>query len=979
MAHDRYSSPTEDRRASEASAYQHVQEWLTQRRVESSVITKAMLFVAACSYYAMGLDVREVSLLESQDFGIASDLFATYALSPDHSPLHFVFLNFWQRLNSSSVAFLRFPSVVFCSVAVLLVFSLAEAIAGTWAGLLAAVFMVLNPDVVDVARSMRLYSLVVLSSAMCLWFAYAYLSHSRHKRDLLGFAVSVVIAAYTHLFTWLLICPLGLLVAIDTYRNWPSSESRRSLKYMAAALLLLLPQIVHGFATIGFVRERHGLYSGLPNTPLGFFVPVVRTLFLGEAEASVPLSSYALLIPAALFAAGVASLKKRGASLVATLALPALCGAWWLSRSSPVEPRYLCFLTPLLAVLMGVGAVRVPKAYAFAPLTLTSLWIFNFASERPYAVRTDWYDAAAALERLADPADVIAVFPGYWAATFRRYTKLQDIAPVTFPIDLEHVLARGRRVLLVRNSGRYFGNIEALLSRETRYTQLLASVVRDPLVVYAVSSKRRAHSALRPNPESILITGTFGSGGFPWQQHPEANPFQRLKTLIGGSRVTLAGYEPYHPPWYARALLGSEEAGDLEPNTQTIYQLTRAGVSEAVLTCSEASCKADADLLTANGVAVVARETFGNSVTPTIFQLGGVAVGVLGIARELLAESPAGVRLQLQASIRRARGSVGEAGRLIALIPAEPDYGRLATDRERQAARHLVDLGVDVVVGEGGFAAKDVETYHQGIIAYSLGTLLRPPMLSLAMRESTGLALRLSFPPGAAPLYEVIPTTFDDTCAAALSDNEASRGLQGSTSVVGTSLLDRLADAQAHYRSKDGAEHRVTTMHAQSSCLSPVEQSLFSYGASVSRWFPETPPETPLRPFEGVFCVGEGYVGRRGVLSLGEYRRAVELETGGEPTMALRFKNIRLGKSLLLAYGIPDDRLLSKFRPLRDERVVVDVAGRRVFESLLAYRVGWHSASVDTTASFGTTQDVDVSIETDGTHFPVAFDLRTDL
>jgi hypothetical protein len=946
-----------------------------QRRLAGRVLSRATLLVAACAYYAMGLGVREVSLLESQDLGIASDLFTTYALSPDHSPLHFVFLNLWQRLNSSSVAFLRFPSVVFCSVAALVVFSLAEAIAGTWAGLLAAAFMIFNPDVVDVARSMRLYSLVVLSSSMCLWFAYAYLSQSRQKRHLRGFAASVAIAAYTHLFTWLLIGPLGLLLGIDIWQNWPSLESRRAFRDTWVTLLLLLPQIVHGFATIAFVRERHGLYSGLPSSPLGFLVPVVRTLFLGESEASVPLSGYVILVPAALLATGVASLKKHGARLVTALALAALCGAWWLSRSSPVEPRYLCFLTPLLAVLMGVGAVRAPKAYAFAPLSFTSIWIFNFASQRPYAVRTDWYDAAATLERLAGPADVIAVFPGYWAATFRRYTKLQNIAPVTFPIDLERVLARGRRILLVRNSGRYFGSIEALLSKETLHTQLFASLIRDPLVVYAVSSRRRAPSAPRPNPESILITGTFGSGGFPWQEHPETNPFQRLKTLIGGSRIALTGYEPYHPPWYARALLGSAEALSLEPNTQTIYQLSRAGISEAVLTCPEASCKTDADLLTANGIAVVARETLGDPVTPTVFQVGGVAVGVLGITRELLADSPAVVPLQLQTSIRRARGSVGQAGRLIALIPAEPDYGRLATDRERRSARHLIDLGVDVVVGEGGFAAKDIETYHQGIIAYSLGTLLRPPMLSLAMRESTGLALRLSFPLGEAPRYEAIPLAFDDACTAALADNEASKRLQVSTAVdVGTSLLEHFAGAEAHYRSGVGAEHRLTTLRAESSCLGRLEQSLFSYGASVSRWFPETPPETPLRPFEGVFCTGEGYVARRGVLSLGEYRRAVELETGGEPTIGLRFKNIRLGGSFHLAYGIPDDRLLSKFRPLQDELVVVELGARRVFASLLAYRVGWHSISIDTSAWADTAQDVDISIETEGSHFPVAFD-----
>ncbi|HEY1536589.1 MAG TPA: hypothetical protein VGF76_21355, partial [Polyangiaceae bacterium] len=61
---------------------------------------QACIFVLSASYFSVDLDTREVSLLEAQDLGIATDLFKTYALSADHSPLHFVFVNLWQRLNT---------------------------------------------------------------------------------------------------------------------------------------------------------------------------------------------------------------------------------------------------------------------------------------------------------------------------------------------------------------------------------------------------------------------------------------------------------------------------------------------------------------------------------------------------------------------------------------------------------------------------------------------------------------------------------------------------------------------------------------------------------------------------------------------------------------------------------------------------------------------------------------------------------------
>jgi len=61
----------------------------------------------------------------------------------------------------------------------------------------------------------------------------------------------------------------------------------------------------------------------------------------------------------------------------------------WLGRgslaaSSQVEARYLCFLTPAIAIFMGLGAARVPKPEYFAPLALTVVWLFQFATARSY-------------------------------------------------------------------------------------------------------------------------------------------------------------------------------------------------------------------------------------------------------------------------------------------------------------------------------------------------------------------------------------------------------------------------------------------------------------------------------------------------------------------------------------------------------------------------------------------------------------------
>ena len=116
------------------------------------------------------------------------------------------------------------------------------------------------------------------------------------------------------------------------------------------------------------------------------------------------------------------------------------------------------------------------------------------------------------------------------------------------------------------------------------------------------------------------------------------------------------------------------------------------------------------------------------------------------------------------------------------------------------------------------------------------------------------------------------------------------------------------------------------------------------------------------------------HVAQRGVLSLNEYRRALELETGGESAVSVRFGRVQIGTTLQLGYGIPDDRLLSKFLPLQDETVIVELGNHRIFSSFLPYQTGWHDVSIDTSGFAHTAQDISISIETNGSHFPIAFD-----
>jgi hypothetical protein len=134
---------------------------------------------------------------------------------------------------------------------------------------------------------------------------------------------------------------------------------------------------------------------------------------------------------------------------------------------------------------------------------------------------------------------------------------------------------------------------------------------------------------------------------------------------------------------------------------------------------------------------------------PLSFESQGLRIELVSISASVLSSSSKTSSSifpeRVVTALSDARRRLGSTGKLVVFVPASADYGRLATDAERRIARGIAELGADVVVGQGGYAAKEIEHYERSVIAYSLGTVVRPPTLSLSTQDSSGIALRLQF------------------------------------------------------------------------------------------------------------------------------------------------------------------------------------------------------------------------------------------
>ena len=917
---------------------------------------------AALAYFCAGIAARELTLLESQDLSVAADLFRTYRLSADHSPLHFVLLNLWQRVGGVSVALVRLPSAVCCAAAVALVFRLVERAGGLGAALAAALVFASNPELVEHARSLRLYGFGILAYALCLERADAFVRGSE-EAALFGFLVGAVVAVHTHLFLWLWVGPLALLVGVHAFRTLAGARRRRALVASAVAFALAASQIAHGFVALRFTHERHSIYGGVSNRVGAFLDEVGRQILLGPAHEDWRLSGYLLAAVVVLPILGFARLDRRlRLAVVVAFATPFLA-AFGLSFASEVEARYLCFALPGLAALTGLGLASLPLALG-AGAGLALLGTMLSATARAFGPpATDWYAAAGRLEQLKQPDDVVAVFPGYWADTFRFYTRVSELAPVTYPVDLERVLARGRRVLLVVNGGRYRGDLDAYLAAYTARRVLFTTTVRDTFDVDTVKATAPLARAPAHSSSAVMFTGLLGSGGYAWTDEPSgARAFDRLRELFGAADLAVTEYAAYEPSWPARVLLGDGAAKRLRPDRRVAEALRRAGVGVVAVSGEYGRADAARSVLESAHLATVPSLEGGAAREPTFYAAGGERVALVSLGTEV----PSSARAVALVASFRARLRATDA--LVVFVAAPGSFTALPTAPERELGHRLVDAGADVVIGNGSCVAQPVERYGTGVVAYSLGTLLAPSSFDLMAREATGSALRVGFAGGRPTEVDVLPVTFDDRARPRLGRSDA---VVTDVSAEFAPFVATLPKARATSSSPGEDARSIAYLPAPA----PAAWELW-FERDVKRWVPWSSRGTSPRPFTASFDAERSFAGLRGARSLGVPRAVLELDAAPGTSLALEFPPLVLGHRLTVFYGLADDREQSKYRPWLDETLTLSVENGPALSRSLPFQSGWHGAVLDTTALSGAERSVVLRVSSPASHFPVACELR---
>jgi len=175
--------------------------------------------------------------LGAHDFWYDEMISISYAKNPWHNwnaPLYWIVLHFWSGAFGFSEFSLRFPSLLFNFLAVIVVYFFGKELFNKRIGLVAAILMGLSPFHLWYAQEARDYSMVLFLSSVSAWMFYKSLKYPC-LRWWLAFIVSSVLAIYTNYFYIFL-----LIAQVFIFLFFRKLKFNFDIKEVIAFLLIVL-------------------------------------------------------------------------------------------------------------------------------------------------------------------------------------------------------------------------------------------------------------------------------------------------------------------------------------------------------------------------------------------------------------------------------------------------------------------------------------------------------------------------------------------------------------------------------------------------------------------------------------------------------------------------------------------------------------------------------------------------------------------
>jgi mannosyltransferase len=360
-------------------------------------------------------------------------------------PLYLLILRFWIYLFGTSEVALRFPSVIFGVISIVLVYLVGGSLFNKRVGLVAGLLAAMSCFYIHYSQEARSYSLLLLLSLLSYLFFVKILQGDR-KWYYAAYFLATLLLGYTHIYGLLLI-PSQLLFFLLFWKKYRPQRIKFAVT-VAVTILALLPLIpLMGGRVVSIAQE--GFWIVTPGLGSIMYTLVAFTGYdVGRAFIPVAFVFSAFLL---LAIAGFFSLKIAGGQWHWRKPLRKLGSLDWDIKPAPIEPGVLLliwlffsivvpfiasqFMTPLyltrymigaspafyLMVARGVG--HLDRKRLFYPVlaiivVLSSVGLYYFYKDN---VKPQWREAAALVEQNSLSNDTIIFCTGFCRTPFNYY------------------------------------------------------------------------------------------------------------------------------------------------------------------------------------------------------------------------------------------------------------------------------------------------------------------------------------------------------------------------------------------------------------------------------------------------------------------------------------------------------------------------------------------------------------------------------
>jgi hypothetical protein len=355
-------------------------------------------------------------------------------------PLYFVLESIWRMINETSIAFARFPSVLFAAAAVAVVVAAASRIAPRVPSHVVALVTALNPIFIWAAVEMRVYALVLLVGAILTWTFYeGFIFALPSRRAQICYAFFAIVGLYVQYY-------IGFVLAAHffTLLFVRRRELRAFSIAMTAVALAFAPflgvALMHVRTSSDFV-SRETLFHAVHDMANAVFVFVLPHDMAWTGTPKIAGFAFAAGLLIELWILGRPSISRSPARALVTgwLTCLAIFSLVFAAMGAPADLiRHLVVLAPptLLTAFLLISSFTQRRMLAgglaigaFAVFSVSQLWSQYHA---PLAKPGDWQSVAATLST-GDPSVPIAVFPAELAFPLGVYLRGATI-PIPHPM-----------------------------------------------------------------------------------------------------------------------------------------------------------------------------------------------------------------------------------------------------------------------------------------------------------------------------------------------------------------------------------------------------------------------------------------------------------------------------------------------------------------------------------------------------------------